>query len=98
MTHRVFTLRVLRSLEVDVEALLADQASATPILDRLGRDLTALAQQAPWIPSLDGKERLRQLARTLIRKKNNPVLVSPAGVGKTAIVEDSPPHRCGNSP
>ncbi len=83
-----FTLRVLRSLEVDVEALLADQASATPILDRLGRDLTALAQQGALDPLIGRKEQLRQLARTLIRKKkNNPVLVGPAGVGKTAIVE-----------
>jgi ATP-dependent Clp protease ATP-binding subunit ClpC len=83
-----FTLQVLRSLEVDLEAILSDLTSGTPILNRLGRDLTALAQADDLDPLIGRKQQLRQLARTLVRKKkNNPVLVGPAGVGKTAIVE-----------
>jgi len=83
-----FTLRTLAALGVDVQALLADLTSATPILDRLGRDLTALAREGELDPLVGRKKELRQLARTLVRKKkNNPVLVGPAGVGKTAIVE-----------
>jgi ATP-dependent Clp protease ATP-binding subunit ClpC len=80
------TLRALRTFGVDVEALHASLTSATPILDRLGRDLTALAGELD--PLIGRKQELRQLVRTLVRKKkNNPVLVGPAGVGKTAIVE-----------
>ena len=83
-----FTLRALRSLRVDIKALRASLASATPILDQVGRDLTDLAQAGELDPLIGRKKELRQLARTLVRKKkNNPVLVGPAGVGKTAIVE-----------
>ncbi|MBL7063502.1 MAG: ATP-dependent Clp protease ATP-binding subunit [Anaerolineae bacterium] len=54
----------------------------------MGRDLTALAQAGELDPLIGRKKELRQLVRTLVRKKkNNPVLVGPAGVGKTAIVE-----------
>ena len=58
------------------------------ILERFGTDLTELARQGK-IDSVVGRtnetERVVQiLAR---RKKNNPVLVGEAGVGKSAIVE-----------
>jgi len=83
-----FTLRVLRALGVDVEALRVELSSATPVLDRVGRDLTALARAGELDPLIGRKQELRQLVRTLVRKKkNNPVLVGSAGVGKTAIVE-----------
>jgi len=83
-----FTLRTLRALGVDLQALRAGLTSATPILDRVGRDLTALAQAGEMDPLIGRKQELRGLVRTLVRKKkNNPVLVGPAGVGKTAIVE-----------
>ena len=83
-----FTLRALRTLGIDVDALRTGLTTATPILDRLGRDLTALAGAGKLDPLIGRKKELRQLVRTLVRKrKNNPVLVGPAGVGKTAIVE-----------
>jgi ATP-dependent Clp protease ATP-binding subunit ClpC len=83
-----FTLRALQALGVGVGALRSDLSSATPILDRLGRDLTALAHSGSLDPLIGRKAELRQLVRTLVRKsKNNPVLVGEAGVGKTAIVE-----------
>jgi ATP-dependent Clp protease ATP-binding subunit ClpA len=83
-----FTLRALRALGVDVEAMRAGLTSATPILDQVGRDLTAQAQAGELDPLIGRKQELRGLVRTLARKKkNNPVLVGPAGVGKTAIVE-----------
>ena len=83
-----FTLRTLRALGVDIEALCAGLTSATPILDQVGRDLTTLAQAGKIDPLIGRKQELRQLVRTLVRKKkNNPVLVGPAGVGKTAIAE-----------
>ena len=83
-----FTLRTLRAAGVDVDALRTGLTSATPILDRVGRDLTTLAQAGELDPLIGRKQELRQLVRTLARKKkNNPVLVGVAGVGKTAIVE-----------
>ncbi len=82
------TLRVLRSLGVDLAALRSGGTTGTPILDRVGRDLTALAREGELDPLIGRREQLRQLVRTLARKKkNNPVLIGPAGVGKTAIVE-----------
>ena len=82
------TLRVLRDLGVDLVALRPGGPAGTPILDRVGRDLTALARAGELDPLIGRHEQLRQLVRTLARKKkNNPVLVGRAGVGKTAIVE-----------
>lgn len=82
------TLNTLRFCGVDLEALQASLMSATPVLDRLGRDLTTLARAGQLDPLIGRRTELRQLVRTLLRKKkNNPVLVGLAGVGKTAIVE-----------
>jgi ATP-dependent Clp protease ATP-binding subunit ClpA len=60
----------------------------TPLLDNLGRDLTALAQRGE-LKEIFGREReVLQVARALLRReKANPLLVGPPGVGKTAIVE-----------
>lgn len=83
-----FTLRTLRALGIDVRALCTNLSSTTPILDRVSRNLTAMAQAGDLDPLIGRKQELRQLVRTLVRKKkNNPVLVGPAGVGKTAIIE-----------
>ena len=82
------TLRTLSTMGVDLVALRPDGSSGTPILDRLGRDLTSLAGKGDLDPLIGRHEQLRQLVRTLARKKkNNPVLIGLAGVGKTAIVE-----------
>jgi ATP-dependent Clp protease ATP-binding subunit ClpC len=62
--------------------------TSTPLLDRLGRNLTRLAREGKLDPVIGRDDEIRRLQRTLVRKsKNNPVLVGPAGVGKTAIVE-----------
>jgi ATP-dependent Clp protease ATP-binding subunit ClpA len=82
------TLRVLRRAGVDVAAWSPRAAGRAPLLDRLGRDLTALASAGRLDPLIGRREQLREVVRTLARqKKNNPILVGPAGVGKTAIVE-----------
>jgi ATP-dependent Clp protease ATP-binding subunit ClpC len=84
------TIEVLRKLGVDLDALGKAGASCTgtPILDRLGRDLTQLAREGKLDPVFGRDAEIRRLQRTLVRKsKNNPVLVGPAGVGKTAVVE-----------
>jgi ATP-dependent Clp protease ATP-binding subunit ClpC len=60
----------------------------TPLLDRYGRDLTAQAREGRISKAIARDAEIRALARTLARsKKNNPLLLGDAGVGKTAIVE-----------
>jgi ATP-dependent Clp protease ATP-binding subunit ClpC len=60
----------------------------TPLLDRYGNDLTAQAKNGKIGQAVAREKEIRALARTLARsKKNNPLLLGDAGVGKTAIVE-----------
>jgi ATP-dependent Clp protease ATP-binding subunit ClpA len=63
-------------------------AALDSVADRVGRDLCALAR-AGRIERATGRDaELEQLIEVLCRKrKSNPCLVGPAGVGKTAIVE-----------
>ena len=58
------------------------------ILERFGTDLTELARQGK-IDSVIGRTRETERVVHILarRKKNNPVLVGEAGVGKSAIVE-----------
>ena len=63
-------------------------ASETPMLDRFGTDLTALARAGSLDPVIGREDEIEQAIEILSRRtKNNPVLVGEAGVGKTAIVE-----------
>ncbi|MDX2600162.1 ATP-dependent Clp protease ATP-binding subunit [Streptomyces caniscabiei] len=63
-------------------------ASATPTLDKYGRDLTDLALQGRIDPVIGRETEIEQTVEVLSRRgKNNPVLIGEAGVGKTAIVE-----------
>jgi ATP-dependent Clp protease ATP-binding subunit ClpC len=63
-------------------------ASSTPTLDEYGRDLTALARNGEIDPVIGREQEIEQTVEVLSRRrKNNPVLIGEAGVGKTAIVE-----------
>lgn len=74
--------------EAEVEYLDSQPQSATPMLDRYGRDLTKLAREGKLMPAIGREREIRMMMRTLMRtKKNNPLLIGDAGVGKTAIVE-----------
>lgn len=65
-----------------------DNFVPTPLLDKYGRDLTAQAEAGKIGPALARDREIRAMARTLARsKKNNPLLLGDAGVGKTAVVE-----------
>ncbi len=62
--------------------------SKTPALDAFGRDLTALTKENKLDPVIGRKHEIERVIQILSRrKKNNPVLLGEAGVGKTAIVE-----------
>lgn len=62
--------------------------SATPTLDKLGRDLTNKAATDDLEMVVGRDKEIKRMIQLLSRKtKNNPVLVGEPGVGKTAIVE-----------
>jgi ATP-dependent Clp protease ATP-binding subunit ClpC len=62
--------------------------STTPILDNFGRDITEIAAKGGIDPIIGRDEEVERVAQILSRrKKNNPILIGEAGVGKTAIVE-----------
>lgn len=59
-----------------------------PALRAYGYDLTEMCRQGSMDPVVGRKEEVERLILILCRRrKNNPVLVGEAGVGKTAIVE-----------
>ena len=58
------------------------------VLRKFGIDLTGLAEEGKLDPVIDRENEIKRVIQILSRRtKNNPVLVGPAGVGKTAIVE-----------
>ncbi len=62
-------------------------------LERFTRDLTAEAREGRLEPVRCRDAEVERLIDILLRQsKNNPVLVGPAGVGKTAIVEGLAQH------
>ena len=64
------------------------QPVKTPNLDKFGTDLTAQAAAGRLDPVVGRAKEIERLLQVLVRrKKNNPVLVGEAGVGKSAIVE-----------
>ena len=76
------------------EFLVSKPPINAPVLDgeallkRFARDLTQQAHEGHIDPVLCRDSEIRQLVDILIRRrKNNPILVGEAGVGKTAVVE-----------
>jgi ATP-dependent Clp protease ATP-binding subunit ClpC len=64
------------------------EESDTPMLDKFGMDLTALARAGELDPVIGRADEIERTIEILSRRtKNNPVLIGEAGVGKTAIVE-----------
>ncbi|MEZ4797821.1 MAG: ATP-dependent Clp protease ATP-binding subunit [Flavobacteriaceae bacterium] len=62
--------------------------SKTPVLDNFGRDLTALAEEGKLDPVVGREKEIQRVSQILSRrKKNNPLLIGEAGVGKSAIAE-----------
>ena len=57
-------------------------------LERYSIDLTKMALEGKLDPVIGRDEEIRRVAQTLTRrKKNNPVIIGEAGVGKTAVAE-----------
>lgn len=78
-----------RAIEVRLLDRPDEEESPLPsLLDKFGTDLTAEARAGRIDPVVGREEEIEQVIRILSRrKKNNPVLIGEAGVGKTAVVE-----------
>jgi len=70
-------------------AITSDDAEIeADLLSRYTQDLTLMAREGELDPVIGRDEEIGQIIQTLSRrKKNNPVLIGEAGVGKTVIVE-----------
>jgi len=80
-------LRVLGIRSVPKTLPVKTEAKATP-LEEFATDLTALAAAGQLDPVIGRDIEISRVIRILSRKrKNNPILIGEAGVGKTAIVE-----------
>ncbi|MBN2194435.1 MAG: type VI secretion system ATPase TssH [Polyangiaceae bacterium] len=63
-------------------------ASSSGALARFTSDLTVAAREGRIDPVLGREPEIRQMIEILVRRrKNNPIIVGEAGVGKTALVE-----------
>jgi ATP-dependent Clp protease ATP-binding subunit ClpC len=101
--ERGLACQVLQSLGMDLELVRNETVrllggekaqgqqksrSKTPSLDYFSRDLTQLAREEKLDPIIGREKEIERIIQILARrKKNNPVLIGEAGVGKTAIVE-----------
>jgi ATP-dependent Clp protease ATP-binding subunit ClpB len=77
-------------MEIRGSAKITDQNPEEKMqaLKRYGKDLVELARDGKLDPIIGRDDEIRRLMQVLVRKKkNNPVLIGDAGVGKTAIVE-----------
>lgn len=60
----------------------------TPMLDKYGKDLTALANEQGLDPVIGRDAETQRMLEIICRRiKNNPCLIGEPGVGKTAVVE-----------
>ncbi len=70
------------------EKIGAPADNKMPALKAYGHDLTELCKEGKLDPVIGRKDEVERLILILCRRrKNNPVLIGEAGVGKTAIVE-----------
>jgi len=91
-------IRILIGMDIDLDDLYQEFAYKLPIkksknkkllIDELGVDLTKRAKEGLLDPVVGRDEEISRVIEILSRrKKNNPILIGEAGVGKTAIVEE----------
>lgn len=91
-------IRILIGMDIDIDDLYHEfaykfQVKKTKnkklLIDELGDDLTKKALENKLDPVVGRDEEIKRVIEILCRrKKNNPILIGEAGVGKTAIVEE----------
>ncbi|MGB8346751.1 MAG: ATP-dependent Clp protease ATP-binding subunit [Ktedonobacteraceae bacterium] len=81
-------LRQHGSQALDLARQYEVRYALTPTLNQVSRDLTLAALSRELDPLIGREAELERTMQILSRRsKNNPVLIGPAGVGKTAIAE-----------
>jgi len=92
-------LKELETFNLQMPSMTTSQGSSSakpqekisdkmPALHAYGHDLTQMAREGKMDPVIGRKKEIERLILILCRRrKNNPVLIGEAGVGKTAIVE-----------
>ena len=81
-------LRVIVAREDEYDRSDLDDQKEPSNLEKYARNLNKLAKEGKIDPLIGRDDEIRQIAQTLCRrKKNNPILLGEAGVGKSAIVE-----------
>jgi ATP-dependent Clp protease ATP-binding subunit ClpC len=87
------TTRILNQSVSQGHAGGRSSSTRTPTLDQLGIDLTSAARSSKLDPIIGRSKEIQRVIQILSRRtKNNPVLIGPPGVGKTAIVEALAQH------
>jgi len=91
-------IRILIGMDIDLDTLYNEFAykisskktkSKKLLIEELGIDLTKIAKEGGLDPVIGREEEISRVIEILSRrKKNNPILIGDAGVGKTAIVEE----------
>ena len=81
-------LKALREIRGSHRVTSPSPEATYEALQQYGIDLTALAREGKLDPVIGRDEEIRRVIEILSRRrKNNPVMIGEAGVGKTAIVE-----------
>ncbi|MBU0731395.1 ATP-dependent Clp protease ATP-binding subunit [Patescibacteria group bacterium] len=62
-------------------------ARPTPALDSIGQDYTQMARARAFFPLIGREQEVDQAFRILKEEKGSPMLVGPAGVGKSTILQ-----------
>ncbi|MCL1864642.1 MAG: ATP-dependent Clp protease ATP-binding subunit [Spirochaetes bacterium] len=90
ITYNVIKEEIVRvlGLRSTPKSISIKTESKTSSLEEFATDLTALAAEGKLDPVIGREAEIARVIRILSRKrKNNPILIGEAGVGKTAIVE-----------
>ena len=65
-----------------------EEKNTSHVLDKFGVNLTQMAREGKIDPVVGREQEIERLVQILSRrKKNNPILIGEAGVGKSAIIE-----------
>jgi ATP-dependent Clp protease ATP-binding subunit ClpC len=91
-------IRIMIGMDIDIDKLYEEfsyrfvsknKKTKNLLLDELGLDLTKKAQNKELDPVIGREQDIKRIQEILCRRtKNNPLLIGPAGVGKTSLVEE----------
>ncbi|NOY22796.1 MAG: ATP-dependent Clp protease ATP-binding subunit [Acidobacteria bacterium] len=83
--------QVINDIMLDGDEELTEEETSEqqlPILSKFGRDITRMAQKGRFDRCIGREREMDRIIHILTRRrKNNPLVLGEAGVGKTAIVE-----------